>query len=855
MGNLNVSVTADINDARTKFATMKAETAALSSEFNKLARASVGGGLDSSGQQRYAQLANDVAAARARLAEMSEQFKATSATSAGLGGALDEMHSKLSQAFAAAGIGIATEGIIKLGEAITTLGDRAIEIRSMSEVLGLTTSQFQAMSVAGEEAGVSAEVFARAGEKLTNMLTEARNGSGKAIEQLHQLGITTGDIASPTFQLNSALAVLKQRLEDTNSAEQTRKALLQDLGSKTALAIQAIEAYDGSQAGVAGAMAKVNGLSTEQIARLAEMKTGWSELTTAAANAGAKMLAAAGDALAAYKKAVLAHNPGMDPANSGQSVSGTIDRSGAATQEQQAAQDAARQQEALHNQVLQDDMAKIKEGVAAFAEGSAERLNLLRQNAADAKQLYGSGNVDEVRKANEEVLVAERQYRQTQGAEAIADARAQAQALQANTSMSLAERLDAERAIWTNVLANDKLNNAQRLQAAREFSSEYTAIAKQTAANAASITRQDVSTDIAISRMKIEAEKNTLQLGTAANAQAIAERLSQLRTLTATEFSLNEQALQNELTTLNALTPAYNAVYNEIRQLKAKLVLDLEALDKEAADASKKYTKEQASQWHSIVGEIESSESGFVSNILTKRKSLSQSLEQMGAQLVEKEIANDLKAFTTKVLLQNQEKALEQGGLLYHLISQISGSNATAVSQAAQTQATVAGNAARVASTTSAAAASKTAAAAQNGATVMSDAAKAFSGTYASVSSIPVIGWILAPAAAAAAFSAVAAYEGLASLDVGTNYVPRDMPAMLHEGEAVVPKEFNPAAGGGSSGGDDGGGGQQVQHNYGGVHISALDTRGFASMLKQTGNRRAVAQAARTYFSRGGGRR
>ena len=29
------------------------------------------------------------------------------------------------------------------------------------------------------------------------------------------------------------------------------------------------------------------------------------------------------------------------------------------------------------------------------------------------------------------------------------------------------------------------------------------------------------------------------------------------------------------------------------------------------------------------------------------------------------------------------------------------------------------------------------------------------------------------------------------SLDVGTNYVPNDMLAQLHEGEAVVPKEFN----------------------------------------------------------------
>ncbi len=41
------------------------------------------------------------------------------------------------------------------------------------------------------------------------------------------------------------------------------------------------------------------------------------------------------------------------------------------------------------------------------------------------------------------------------------------------------------------------------------------------------------------------------------------------------------------------------------------------------------------------------------------------------------------------------------------------------------------------------------------------------------------------------------------SFDVGTNYIPHDMIAMLHEGEAVQPRAYNPAAGG--SGGDSGG--------------------------------------------------
>jgi phage-related minor tail protein len=41
---------------------------------------------------------------------------------------------------------------------------------------------------------------------------------------------------------------------------------------------------------------------------------------------------------------------------------------------------------------------------------------------------------------------------------------------------------------------------------------------------------------------------------------------------------------------------------------------------------------------------------------------------------------------------------------------------------------------------------------------------------------------------------------GVPRLDVGTNYVPQDMLALIHEGEAVVPKAYNPAAQAGQAG-------------------------------------------------------
>ena len=44
-----------------------------------------------------------------------------------------------------------------------------------------------------------------------------------------------------------------------------------------------------------------------------------------------------------------------------------------------------------------------------------------------------------------------------------------------------------------------------------------------------------------------------------------------------------------------------------------------------------------------------------------------------------------------------------------------------------------------------------------------------------------------------------AAENKLPQFAVGTNYVPKDMVAQIHEGEAIVPKAYNPAAGGGAN--------------------------------------------------------
>jgi hypothetical protein len=77
--------------------------------------------------------------------------------------------------------------------------------------------------------------------------------------------------------------------------------------------------------------------------------------------------------------------------------------------------------------------------------------------------------------------------------------------------------------------------------------------------------------------------------------------------------------------------------------------------------------------------------------------------------------------------------------------------------------------------------------AAQDSASIGNDAYKAAAGAYSAVVGIPIVGPVLAPAAAAAAFAGVMAFDVI-SAEGGMGTVPfNDMPALLHRNEMVLP--------------------------------------------------------------------
>jgi hypothetical protein len=138
-----------------------------------------------------------------------------------------------------------------------------------------------------------------------------------------------------------------------------------------------------------------------------------------------------------------------------------------------------------------------------------------------------------------------------------------------------------------------------------------------------------------------------------------------------------------------------------------------------------------------------------------------------------------------------------------------------------------------------------------NATAISGDAARAAAGAYAATAGIPIIGPLLAPAAAAVAFAGV---EAFGAFDSGSWSVPRDQLAFIHQGETIIPQRGGMAdefrsimlnggfAAAAAQGGAASGGGSAASSG-GGVtfNVSAIDAQGVAQFLTRNGS--AIARS------------
>jgi hypothetical protein len=749
MGNtLAVKATADVVDLQAKFAIARAETNSLASEMNKLAKQSAAGLLDPAGDQQLRAVAASLVEARGRSAELGAELRATADSAGGLGSALSGIRGQLSTAFEITGIAAAYEGIRQVGEVIEQLGDRAVQVQTLSAVLNVSTSEMQALKLAASEVGVPIESVARVVEKLDVLLGDARADIGPAIQKLSDLGITADQIKDPLFDSSKMIQALHASLTDSHTAVETHNALLKELGARGAQVVEVIRAVDLSEQGVAKSMKAVNGLTGDHIGALATARAEWDKLGSSISNAMVK-------SFLAIERGQPFEAP--EPAKHAAAAGGAA--AGGASPTANAADGAAKASAALSRSMLEQEMENVKAGVDAFKAGTLERLQALQDYAKLAKKFYGADTVDTVVKANQAAESAQREYTE----------------------------------------------------------------------HSADLMRQATQTQLRENQRVLDDRKRVIELGIADNGRYFEEYARNVQE----QERLDKQRYDNKL----------RMIHSEIEE------------DGKILEEMQRNSAQQAKLWKTAIGEIEGAEGSFISDMISRRRSMSQSLLQIGGELLTKELTNDAKALTTRLLLRRSEegqtRAMEEGGFLYHALFQNQKAAATITSEAAQTSATIAGAAARTSATAAAASVAHAQSAAIGGKTVLQDAAKAFSGTYSSVAQIPYVGWILAPAAAAAAYAAVAAYEGLASLDTGAMNLSTDGMYKLHKGEAVVPRPYAEEArrsgtmpgmgGGGGKGGGD-------THNYGPVTVADTSMR---SLLANRSNQRAVFQSLATMARRG----
>jgi hypothetical protein len=276
------------------------------------------------------------------------------------------------------------------------------------------------------------------------------------------------------------------------------------------------------------------------------------------------------------------------------------------------------------------------------------------------------------------------------------------------------------------------------------------------------------------------------------------------------------------LSALDSIAESLKALEQSLTGLSAGMNTTLEGMTQKVSSSSGQSTqilREATKEWQTLFNPLDRAFSQSVSGIIRGTETLKQA-EQKAVQsivvsyvdaaekMVTKAIVSQLAQSTAASAGATQRKAIASGentdflGLIRNQLSQWLGL------EEAKTAATDAGNADRTASNTAAATAASASDSAATKSSVVKHAASAAAAVYDDVAQIPLVGWVLAPPAAAAAFAGVMAFDSLIpSFDVGAWDLPSDMVAKVHQGESVIPasiagpmRDFFNGGGSGSSG-------------------------------------------------------
>lgn len=879
--SLSVSIVADVADLRAKLALAQADLRAFNTETRSLAdqmRAAGEQGASSfgAGLERAAQ---NAARAKAEVASLNAEIKASSGAGGGfaaldrgfenLGGFIGAARTALEAFLAAAAVdrfASAIDGTLKLGEELEILSQKTrISIPALSD-----------LKFAAEQNDVSFETLTAALRGLAVTTEQAIiNPASKQAAAYRQLGIDTDFLKANQNNLEAILRKVADAYATGGTAtQQADNAQLIFLRGGRELLPVLQQGSAGLEAMAERARAFGAELSPDMAEKLAD------------ANKGVKDFSAAWQGLENVLGARLAPAIKTTSLELANLFAGTRE-SEIIVYEQYLKNNEARLEEVSEAaKKAQGDFAKlwytgeidhygqkIDEIKAKLADLKAEGPNLakglivpLPGPLVDKASLPGGGPGDkpDVPQANpwKDLETGAGQ------ASALEKFREGLAELRASQTESNVELLAEEAQRWAAEVNDTKLTAKEKVEAERGYFDAVRAYNQAKRTEDEAIARSDAETNIAIAKLRITEEKTQLDEDLAAHKINAQQKLDILNSFEAQQYQMERAELERRLALLENEPAEWERVYNQIQLLDEQHKQQLGANMKTYTADVKKELDEQASYWKSTLSEIESFESGLVSDILTKRQSVTADLIQLSGKLVTSEIANDLKAFTNHIFYSEAElaadKSLQAGGLLSHLIFEsgktaqtVAGTGARRVADTTESTSFLGSigtmlarwlglETSKTAATVSGAAAREGAFTAEQIASHASDIAFAFSeiqiqasigaaAAFADSASLGPVGLAAAPAAATAAYmeimgSAAGLGGGVAGLEVGAWNIPSPMLALLHPGESVVPQDF--ATGLRTSGALDSGGAGGGGDNYQ-ITIQALDTQTGAQFLQR----------------------
>ncbi len=399
-----------------------------------------------------------------------------------------------------------------------------------------------------------------------------------------------------------------------------------------------------------------------------------------------------------------------------------------ASQRIEVERQVANEQKQLSHASAQEHISSLDVELAATRQGSQERIDILQRQSALVRAEYGASSTQYMQ-AEAKVTAAQREAEQERLREKIATLDAEA----AQTRQGSQQRI-------TILMQETALVKGQYGEQSREYQD---ALRKQLDAErqfqqqVQQLKIEGIDAQQQLRLLDLQNIKSQNEVDVALGRQTETQKIASLRTYAAQEYQIKAQAVQQQLALL-AQSPdtdpkQFQRLNNQLLVLKKQYANQMNQIDLQEVNAAKQH-------WQSIISPVTSAFSQITSGIL------------QGTQTWQQAIGNFAVSMVT-TLINAGEQWLES-----YLIDLIVGQ--TAHKAAAATQ-------------------------------ISTDAATGAAGAYSSASSIPYVGWIIAPAAAAAAFSAITAFgSGFA---VGTPNVPQDMMATVHRGEIIVPATMSDA--------------------------------------------------------------